>query len=334
MFVVISTRNLIRYSPVARCNRLSNETKPHIPVMLEQALELLAVEPGERVWVDATAGAGGHLSEIIKRSQPGGTVFGIDRDPLSLEKLHQRLGDSCKLVHANYSDIADALAEHQVGTVTGGILADLGVSSMQLDNPERGFSFLRDGPLDMRMDTTARLTAQQLVNTTPERDLADIIYKFGEEKLSRQIARRIVEQRPINSTAKLAEIVSQVVGRHRRKSNHDESHPATRTFQAIRMAVNEELSSLEKFMQEAINLLAPGARLVVITFHSLEDRLVKQFLRQAASPCICPPRQPICTCNKKSQIKVLTPKPLLPETQETLANPRSRSAKLRAGEKT
>ena len=302
--------------------------------MLRQSLELLNIESG-KTYVDATAGAGGHLKELAARTGDGGTVIGIDQDLFTVERLRQNLSSSnIKIAHANFRDIKAVLEEYAVGTVDGGILADLGVSSMQLDNAERGFSFIREGPLDMRMDPTGAVTADQLVNNLSERDLADIIYKYGEERLSRQISRRIVEARPLHTTAELARVVSQVVGPRRKHGNRrDESHPATRTFQALRIAVNDELGAIEQFLQEAIEVLAPGARLVVITFHSLEDRLVKQILRQATMTCICPPRQPICTCSKKQTLKVLTPKPLIPDHEEILANPRSRSAKLRAGEK-
>src|SRR6185437_14325495 len=282
--------------------------KPHIPVMLRQSLELLNVSPG-KVYVDATAGAGGHLREIAARTGGSGTVIGIDQDINSLNKLEAALQteglNSVKLAHANFRDIKQVIGDLNIGTVNGGILADLGVSSMQLDNAERGFSFIKDGPLDMRMNPTARVTAEKLVNELPERELADIIYRYGEERLSRQIAHRIVEARPIKTTAELAAVVSRVVGgkrakarRYHGRSDRDQSHPATRTFQALRIAVNDELGSIEEFLREAIEVLEPGARLVVITFHSLEDRLVKQILREAAAPCICPPRQPVCTCNK------------------------------------
>jgi 16S rRNA (cytosine1402-N4)-methyltransferase len=319
------------------CGIIGNMNKPHIPVMLRQSLELLNVSPG-KVYVDATAGAGGHLREIAARTGSSGTVVGIDQDLNSLNKLEATLQPegikNVKLAHANFRDIKQVIGELDIGTINGGILADLGVSSMQLDNAERGFSFIKDGPLDMRMNPTARVTAEKLVNELPERELADIIYRYGEERLSRQIAHRIKEARPIKTTSELAAVVSRVVGpRRKRGADRDESHPATRTFQALRIAVNDELGAIEEFLREAIEVLEPGARLVVITFHSLEDRLVKQILREAAASCICPPRQPVCTCNKRTTLKILTPKPLLPDPEETLANPRSRSAKLRAGEK-
>jgi len=324
---------------IVNANRLAfaynrHMSQAHIPVMLAKSLELLNVREG-LVWVDATAGAGGHLLEIAKRAGPSSTVVGIDRDLHSLTKLKSAAGPAVTLVHANYCDITSALSAAGIDTVTGGILADLGVSSMQLDDASRGFSFMTDGPLDMRMDPTQPTTAADLVNTLPEKQLADIIFRYGEEKLSRRIARRIVEARPLHTTAELANVVSACIPSPKKKPGpwRDTSHPATRTFQALRIAVNEELESLEKFLRSALALMAPGARLVVITFHSLEDRLVKQILREAAAPCICPPRQPVCTCKKRRELLIITPKPLIPDASEVLANPRSRSAKLRAGEK-
>jgi 16S rRNA (cytosine1402-N4)-methyltransferase len=305
----------------------------HQPVMLQQSIDLLNVRPG-LTYVDATAGAGGHLREIVRRTGGGGTVFGIDRDLESLDRLRAQIATGVRFVHSNYDEIADIVEESGLGTISGGILADLGVSSMQLDNPDRGFSFLQDGPLDMRMDPTAKKTAEQLVNTLSEKDLADIIYKYGEERFSRHIARRVAESRPIKTTRQLAEIVARSVRKPQgRGGNRDTSHPATRTFQALRIAVNDELASLERFLSAATKVLSPGARLVVITFHSLEDRIVKQFLRDAASSCVCPPRQPVCTCHRRPELLIITRKPAVPDEQEVLANPRSRSAKLRAGEK-
>ncbi len=307
--------------------------------MLKEAVDLLNCRPG-LTWVDATAGAGGHLKEIIERCGGVGTVIGIDRDPQSIAALEAKLGHlrssdlQLHLVHANYDQLDTVLSHCGLDTVSGGILADLGVSSMQLDQAERGFSFMHDGPLDMRMDTTGDITAEQLINSLSERELANIIYRFGEERLSRSIARMIVENRPIYTTATLSALVSRVVERHRRQHRSvDSCHPATRTFQALRMAVNKELESLEAFLKVAANALAPGGRLSVITFHSLEDRLVKHFLKEMAVACICPPRQPICTCQKRVEMQILTRKPLQPFHEEVLANPRSRSAKLRAGEK-
>lgn len=312
--------------------------RQHIPVMLSESIEMLNLTPG-KTYVDATVGAGGHLREIAQRCQNSGTVYGIDQDSISLQRLQaeltqEGLASRIKLIHSNFRDIETALRSNGIDTIDGGVLADLGVSSMQLDNAERGFSFMNDGPLDMRMNPEAPTTAEGLINSLPENELADIIYKFGEERLSRQIAHRIVEARPLHTTGELAAVVSPVVRRQRRgKRDRDESHPATRTFQAIRMAVNDELGAIEEFIRSTISILKPGARIVVITFHSLEDRLVKQIFREAALSCVCPPKFPICNCDKKQDLKVLTSKPLLPDPKETLANPRSRSAKLRAGEK-
>jgi 16S rRNA (cytosine1402-N4)-methyltransferase len=299
----------------------------HIPVMLRQCMEMLNVTAG-KVYVDATAGAGGHLREIaaLCRTNAGGKVIGIDQDHATVTALRKNLSaggiTNAEIIQANFRDLRKVLLDLNIDTINGGILADLGVSSMQLGNAERGFSFIKSGPLDMRMDSHGATTAADLVNDLPEKDLADIIYKYGEERLSRQIARKIVEARPLKTTGELALVVSRVVGPRHGKGKHpwrDDSHPATRTFQALRNA--------------AIDVLAPGARLVVISFHSLEDRLVKQILKGAAASCICPPRQPICTCLKRRTMKILTSRPLIADAEEVLANPRSRSAKLRAGEK-
>lgn len=300
--------------------------------MLEESLELLAVQPG-RIWVDATAGSGGHLREIVRLAGGSGQVLAIDRDGQAIANLQSRASGNVTFVQANYADLESILAARGIATVDGGIFADLGVSSMQLDQAERGFSFTRDGPLDMRMDPLSKTTAATLVNTLKQEDLADLIYRYGEERYSRRIARRIVERRPLKTTLELAQIVAASVPIQRSAKHRDTSHPATRTFQALRIAVNDELASLEKFLRSAIRCLAPGARLVVITFHSLEDRLVKQIFKEAASPCICPGRQPVCTCNHKPELLIITRKPVVPSQKEVLANPRSRSAKLRAGEK-
>lgn len=301
----------------------------HQPVLLQSALESLQIRPG-LTWVDATAGGGGHLSAMAEAAGPESLLIGIDRDLHSLSALKSKLPPQVKLAHSNYSSIRDVLLNLGLDTISGGILADLGVSSMQIDDPQRGFSFMQDGPLDMRMDPTSATTAEQLINQLPENELADVIYQYGEERQSRRIARRIVESRPLKSTAELSRLVSQCV---RRAKHQDACHPATRTFQALRMAVNDELGSLEKFLRESIKLLAPGARLAVITFHSLEDRLVKQIFREAAVACVCPPRQPICTCGKQPELLIITKKPIVAEQKEVLANPRSRSAKLRVGQK-
>ncbi len=309
-------------------NESDATTFSHVPVLLNEAMDELNLHPG-KVWVDATAGFGGHLQEMIKRLSGDGKFIGIDRDKQTLSMLRNKLADKAHLFHANYTEIEDVLREAGEQQVTGGILADLGVSSRQLDDAERGFSFLRDGPLDMRMDQSQNLTAEAIVNNYSEKELAEIIFMYGEERHSRRIAKRIIERRPFKNTLALADLVRGCV----RPSKYDDSHPATRTFQALRIAVNDELGSLKSFLQQGIQLLAPGARFVVITFHSLEDRIVKQIFKEAALNCICPPRQPICTCTKRSQLLVITRKPIVADKKEVLANPRARSAKLRAGEK-
>jgi 16S rRNA (cytosine1402-N4)-methyltransferase len=312
----------------------------HVPVLLDKAIELLNIRAG-LTYVDATAGGGGHLAAIDEVLKGEGRLIANDRDACSLGNLRKRFADRpIDYIHADYSDLSSGLSELGITTVSGGILADLGVSSMQIDDPARGFSFGKDGPLDMRMDNSQSLSADDLVNGLSEVELADIIFKYGEERHSRGIARNIVRNRPLHSTARLAEVVASAVRRSSGKSGHQRRsdgsvalHPATRTFQALRIAVNTELDSLKNLLEQSSKLLAPGARLVVITFHSLEDRLVKDFFRLQASDCICPPRQPVCTCDKKQQFLIINRKPFVPDEKEVLANIRSRSAKLRAGEK-
>lgn len=322
-------------------------SKEHYPVMLKEALDLLDLRPG-LTYVDATAGAGGHLAGIVEATGGKSKVIAFDQDQNTLSRLSERFGDKVTLIHSNFRYLKAALSKYGVNTVDGGIIADLGVSSMQIDQPHRGFSFQKDGPLDMRMDTSQKLTASDIVNHWSEEDIANIIFEYGEERHSRKIARRIVEHRPINSTLELSAIVSRCLApltdnknkKNRRKNfslagggTKSGIHPATRTFQALRMAVNAELDSLSEFLQEASSVLKPGARLVVITFHSLEDRVVKQFFKTAAQSCICPPRVPLCQCHKTIDFLTITRKPITASEEELLANTRSRSAKLRAGQK-
>lgn len=309
--------------------------------MLDSALALLNVRPG-LTYVDATAGGGGHLTGILERMQGKGQVIGIDKDASAIARLKGKLhSPNLKLIGSDFANVTAALAQEGVGTVSGGIIADLGISSMQVDDPARGFSFLKDGPLDMRMNINQTVTANDLVNKLSEQELADIIFKFGEERESRAIARNIVRARPLNRTSELKDVVAASLKyRARQKSKNragryrlDASHPATRTFQALRIAVNSELESLNELLEQSRTLLSPGARLVLITFHSLEDRMVKQFFKRMASHCVCPPRLPVCTCQKKPEFLIITRKPFVAEEKEVLANVRSRSAKLRAGEK-
>jgi 16S rRNA (cytosine1402-N4)-methyltransferase len=304
---------------------------PHRPVLLEETLKFLAPERGG-LFVDCTVGLGGH-SEAILKSSTDTRVLGIDRDPEALAYSRQRLasfGDRFRAIHANFRDIATILQEANERDPNG-ILVDLGVSSLQFDSPERGFSFRFDAPLDMRMDPTIGPTAADLLQQLPEAEIARIIFEYGEERHSRRIARRIVERReqgkPITTTAELAELVRVAVGGGRKR---DQIHPATRTFQALRIAVNHELEGLEEFVETAVDLLIPDGRFVGISFHSLEDRILKRELRRLSGHCQCPPRLPVCSCGARKAVEVLTRRPVVPGAREVEENPRARSAKLRA----
>jgi 16S rRNA (cytosine1402-N4)-methyltransferase len=280
--------------------------------------------------VDATVGAGGHAWGILQACTPGGFLLGLDLDPQALEIASRRLSafeSRLILRQVSYTTLRQQL--QQLGwDVVDGIVIDLGVSSMQIDTPERGFSFLTDGPLDMRFSPDQSASAADLVNSLPEADLADVIYRYGEEKLSRRIARAIVQARPILTTAQLADLIVRASGGRRGRI-----HPATRTFQALRIAVNEELNALEEFLPQATQSLVPGGRLAVIAFHSLEDRIVKQYFRRESRDCICPPDQPVCTCGHKASLKEISRHPIEANEEESKTNPRARSAKLRIAEK-
>jgi 16S rRNA (cytosine1402-N4)-methyltransferase len=309
---------------------LGGKGAPHRPVLLMETLKFLAPERGG-LYVDCTVGLGGH-SEAILRASSETRVLGIDRDPSALEYTRKRLepfGQRFKPVHANFQDIASVL-KLAGESDPAGILADLGVSSLQFDSAERGFSFRFDAPLDMRMDPTTGSTAADLLAELPEVELARVIYEFGEERHSRRIARRIVEKRqqgqPITTTKELADLVVQALGG--RKWN--QIHPATRTFQALRIAVNNELDGLAQFVETSIDLLEPNGQFVVISFHSLEDRIIKQELRRLSGHCQCPPRLPICSCGTRKAVEILTRRPITPGPAELDENPRARSAKLRA----
>jgi 16S rRNA (cytosine1402-N4)-methyltransferase len=296
---------------------------PHVPVLYEEVLAGLQVVTGG-FYVDGTVGAGGHAAGILKASAPDGHLLGLDVDPKALEMSRQRLapfGDRITLVRCNYAQIREQVEALGWGPANG-VLLDLGVSSLQLTNPERGFSFQSVGPLDMRLDPTASRMAADLVNTLAQRDLADLIYRYGEEPASRAIARAIVAARPLRTTTELAEVVARVVKRRK-------IHPATRTFQALRIAVNDELRRLEEGLTAALSILKPGGRLAVIAFHSLEDRIVKRCFAQESRDCICPPETMVCTCGHRATVSVLTRKPIQPGADEIARNPRSRSAKLR-----
>lgn len=280
--------------------------------------------------MDATVGAGGHAKGILEASAPHGELLGLDLDPRALEIASQRLMSFSKrvhLVHSSYTLLLQALQALGWDHVDG-IVIDLGVSSMQIDNPERGFSFQKDGPLDMRFDPSQPVSADTLVNTLPENELADILWKYGDERKSYRIAREIAGNRPLHSTLELARVIKKAAGKSGGKI-----HPATRSFQALRIAVNGELDALTNFLPNAIDVLHPGSRLAVISFHSLEDRIVKQYFRRESSDCICPPEQPLCNCGHKARIKEISRRPIEADDEEISQNSRARSARLRVAEK-
>ena len=301
----------------------------HIPVLLAPVLDLLAETPGTR-FVDATLGGGGQSQALLAR-RPDIRLLGLDRDPAAIAAATERLrpfGDRLTAVQATFSSLEQVVHDHGWSQIDA-LLMDIGVSSPQLDLPERGFSFRFDGPLDMRMDPSHGPTAADLLNTLPERELADILYRYGEERRSRQVAAEIVRrrrERPWARTGELAELLERVVGR----AHQHGLPPATRCFQALRIAVNDELGELERTLRQAVRLVAVGGRIAVITFHSLEDRIVKQFFREQAASCTCPPGLPVCVCGKVSTLRILTPKPLTASEQELQDNPRAACAKLRA----
>ncbi len=303
----------------------------HVPVLLNECLQGLNLKP-KMVVVDATLGGAGHSREIVKQIR-GGTLVGFDRDTAALRYSADVLkavdGVAIRLVKANFADLADNLHSMGIDGVDA-ILADFGVSSYQIDTPERGFSYTKDAPLDMRMDTDAELTAAQVVNGYSLKHLTDIISQYGEERYAGRIAAAIVAARPIRSTGHLTQVITNAVPAGYGKTG---GHPAKRTFQAIRIEVNQELASIEKFIEGALSVLKPHGRLAVISFHSLEDRIVKQKFKLAATDCLCPPKIPQCICGHHATIKWLTKKPLCPTIQETKSNPRSASAKLRIIEK-
>lgn len=303
----------------------------HIPVLYQEVLDLLQIKPGG-LYIDGTLGAGGHTGGILKASAPDGRVLAFDRD---LEAIHyagerlNRFSDRLVTVHASYGAMAEVAPSYGFGTVDG-VLLDLGLSSRQLEDELRGFSFVQDGPLDMRFDTTRGVTAATLLNELSEKELSDLFWRYGEERNSRRYARAIVARRPFQTTGELATLIEEAAPAAARKRR---IHPATQVFQALRIAVNEELDELETGLPAAIELLRPGGRVAVISFHSLEDRYVKHLFRDLARDCVCPPRQPICTCNTVPQVKVVTRRAVVASDMEVRENPRSRSARLRVAEK-
>ena len=308
---------------------LMNARVTHEPVMLREVLAALAVRPGGR-YVDCTVNGGGHAEAILEAAQPGGSLLGIDADPQAIAMSRERLsrfGSGVAIVQGNFRDM-DRLCRERGFAPVNGILFDLGLSSHQLASA-RGFSFRVEAPLDMRFGPEEETTAAYWVNQAPEEELADIIWRFGEERQSRRIARAIVNGRPLGTTTELAKAVEQAVGRR----TGSQIHPATKTFQALRIAVNQELASLAEALPWAHGLLGFGSRLVVISYHSLEDRIVKQFIARESRDCVCPPSQPVCTCGHKATLKPVTRGAVTPSREEIAANPRSRSAKLRAAER-
>jgi 16S rRNA (cytosine1402-N4)-methyltransferase len=284
----------------------------------------------EGLYIDGTLGAGGHAWGILQGSRPDGLLLGLDVDPQALELAQVKLAEYGKraiLVHASYSSLLEQVSRLGWRWVDG-ILLDLGLSSMQLDEQARGFSFQFEAPLDMRFDPDGKVCASDLVNNLDEKELADLLFRYGEEQRSRQVARAMVRARPIQTTTQLAKVVAGVT-----RGGKSGIHPATRTFQALRIAVNGELDALEDVLPQTLEALAPGGRLAVISFHSLEDRMVKQFLRKESKDCLCPPRQPVCTCGHKASLRELTSKPVRPQEDEIRNNPRSRSARLRIAER-
>ena len=305
----------------------------HVPVMPREVLEALNPR-GTGRYVDGTLGEGGHSSLILEKSGPSGSLLGLDRDSSSLQRARARLaayGERARLEHCGYEEIGDALAAAGWEDGADGILLDLGMSSAQVDDAARGFSFMTEGPLDMRMDTTVPPTAADLVNFSSESELVRILRDFGEERSARRIARKLIAEREkgeIRTTAELASLVERAGVRGR--PGH---HPATRTFQALRIAVNDELGRLSRFLEDGWRWLRPGGRLVVISYHSLEDRMVKRALRRWAAECLCPPRRPICDCGWSRKVRLVNRRLMTPTSDEVAANARARSAGLRVVER-
>lgn len=306
----------------------------HVPVLLEECIDGLNIKP-DGIYVDGTLGGAGHSSEICKRLSPNGMLIGIDRDEEALRVSSKRLEEfDCKkaFVHGNYSDIKNILRELDIEEIDGALL-DLGVSSYQLDNPERGFSYMSDAALDMRMDRSEGMTAYDIVNEYSKDELYRIIKSYGEERWASRIAVFIVKARrekPIETTFELVEIIKAAVPASARRNG---PHPAKRTFQAIRIEVNDELGGVKRAVDDFIDVLAPKGRLAIISFHSLEDRIVKDAYSERENPCVCPPEIPICVCGKKPEIKKINKKPIVPSESQEDENPRARSAKLRVCEK-
>ncbi|BCJ86082.1 ribosomal RNA small subunit methyltransferase H [Effusibacillus dendaii] len=306
----------------------------HISVFAEEAVEALDLKPNG-IYVDCTLGGAGHSKRILERTLPNGKLLAIDQDLHAIENARRVLADFSgrfELIHANFKRLKEVVEPFAPDGVDG-ILFDLGVSSPQLDEAERGFSYMQDAPLDMRMDTTQPFTAYDLVNTWSEQEMADVIYRYGEERWGKRIAEFIAKARtngPIQTTGQLVDIIKAAIPAGARREG---PHPAKRTFQAFRIAVNDELGVFETAVRDAVDCLKKGGRVAVITFHSLEDRIAKNVFQEAAKGCICPPELPVCVCQNKPKVKVITRKPILPSRTELEQNPRARSAKLRIAER-
>jgi len=315
-------------------NVLQPSATDHVPVLANEVRESLTVRPGETV-VDATFGAGGHAALLAADLQGRGKLIAIDRDPTArtyFERFEKRAGVQARLLRGDFGVVLPQLAEN--GVQADAILLDLGVSSMQLDRPERGFSYSVDAPLDMRMDTSEELSARDIVNEWPERELMTIFRRYGEERYTKQIARAIVRRRKEQPFERTGELVDAIKGAIPAPARFGEGHPAKRVFQALRIAVNDELGALEAALPAALEMLRPGGRLAVISFHSLEDRMVKQFLREKERGCTCPPDFPVCVCGHEPELRAIERRPIKAGATEIAANPRAASARLRAAVKT
>src|SRR3954463_9688935 len=311
-------------------NVLQPNTTDHVPVLADEVRALLALEPGHTL-VDGTFGAGGHSTLLARDLKGEGKVIAVDRDPSVrpyFERFKRTAGVNTRFLRGDFAIVLPQLAAN--GVRVDAILLDLGVSSMQLDRPERGFSYSVDAPLDMRMDSSQETDASEIVNTWDERDLTNIFRRYGEERYARQIARAIVRQRPLSRTGELVDVIKSAIPAPAR---FGEGHPAKRVFQALRIAVNDELGSLEEALPAALELLRPGGRLAVIAFHSLEDRMVKHFLRDKERGCTCPPDFPVCVCGHEPELRAIQRRPVRPSESEIAANPRAASARLRAAVK-
>ena len=314
-------------------NALQTSATDHVPVLAEEVRELLAVKPGETV-VDATFGAGGHAALLATDLDGSGKLIAIDRDPGArsyFDRLAKRARVQTRFLRGDFSVVLEQLAQN--GVEADAVLLDLGVSSMQIDRPERGFSYAVDAPLDMRMDPSADVTAAGIVNEAAERDLATIFKRYGEERYARQIARAIVRRRKEERFERTSDLVETIKAAIPAPARFGDGHPAKRVFQALRIAVNDELGALEAALPSAFSMLRPGGRLGVISFHSLEDRITKRFMRDLERGCDCPPDFPVCVCGKEPQLRSLSRKAVRPSARETAANPRASSARMRVGVK-